>query len=54
MDTKDKIVFGLYVVTSVAVVAHAAVEINKTFGQTREERKFRKAAKKSNKVTNIK
>jgi hypothetical protein len=54
MTTKDKIVFGLYVATSVAVVAHAAVEINKTFGQTREERKFRKAAKQSNKVSKIK
>ena len=54
MTAKEKIVFGLYVATSVAVVAHAAVEINKTFGQTREERKFRKAAKQSNKVSKIK
>jgi hypothetical protein len=51
---KDKLVLALYVATSVAVVAHAAVEIHKTFGETREDRKFRKAAKKSNKVTNIK
>lgn len=31
MSLKDKLVFALYVTTSVAVVTHAGVEIWKTF-----------------------
>lgn len=31
MTTKDKVVFALYVATSTAIVAHAGVEIWRTF-----------------------
>ena len=51
---KEKLVFALYVATAVATTASAGVTVYNTFKSTKEERKFRKAAKQSNKVTNIK
>lgn len=46
---KEDIIFALYVTVAVATTARAGVEIYKTFGSTKEERQFKKAAKKSNK-----
>jgi len=54
MNTKDKIVFGLYVATSVAVVAHAAVEIGRNVKQSRREKKNLEAVEAQTNVTNIK
>lgn len=51
---KEKLVFALYVATAVATTASAGVTVYNTFKSTKEERKFRKAAKQSNKVANIK
>jgi hypothetical protein len=51
---KEKLVFALYVTVAVATTAQAGVTVYNTFKSTKEERQFRKAAKKSNKVTNIK
>jgi hypothetical protein len=48
MNTKDKLVFALYVATSVAVVAHSGVEIWKTFKSDKPMRRQIKEAKKDN------
>lgn len=51
---KDKLVFALYVTVAVATTAQAGVTVYNTFKSTKEERKFKKAAKQSNKVTKLK
>lgn len=47
MTAKDKLVFALYVTTSVAVVAHAGVEIWKTFKRDQPLNAQIKEAKKN-------
>ena len=39
MTVKEKLVFGLYIATSVAIVAQATVEITRNVKQSRRERK---------------
>lgn len=51
---KETLVFALYVTTAVATTAAAGATVYNTFKSTKEERQFRKAAKQSRKVTNIK
>lgn len=48
MTTKEKLVFALYVTTSVAIVAHSGVEIWKTFRRDDPMRRQIKEAKKEN------
>jgi hypothetical protein len=44
---KENLVFALYVTVTVVTTVHAGVEIYKTFSSTKEERQYKKAAKKS-------
>lgn len=37
---KETVVFALYVVTAVATATHAAVEVHKTFAQSRRDKKL--------------
>lgn len=54
MTIKEKLVFGLYVATSVAVVAHAAVEIAENVRRQKREKKNLEAVEAQTNVTNIK
>lgn len=47
MNNKDKVIFALYVTTSVAIVAHSGVEIWKTFKRDAPLRRQIKEAKKN-------
>lgn len=47
MTNKEKLVFALYVTTSVAIVAHSGVEIWKTFKRDKPLRRQIKEAKKN-------
>lgn len=48
MTTKEKLVFALYVTTSVAVIAHSGVEIWKTFRTDARDRRLMLRTKKEN------